>query len=87
MFCRWSGELLKPSFVSEVELPDKLVAKSLPELKNKLGGVIVLVMAVHFVEVIFEEVITGLEKVWHAIAISLVMIVLVAFSYFGASQE
>jgi hypothetical protein len=38
------------------------------------------------VEVIFDEGITGLEKVWQAIAISLVAIVLIAFSYFGASQ-
>ena len=62
-------------FVSEVELPAKLVARSLPELKSKLSSVIVLVMAVHFVEVMFEERITGLEKLWHAIAISLVAIV------------
>ncbi len=74
-------------FVSEVELPSKLVARSVPELKSKLSGVIVLVMAIHFVEVMFEEGITGLEKVWQAIATSLVAIVLIAFSYFGASHE
>jgi uncharacterized membrane protein YqhA len=74
-------------FVSEVELPSKLVARSVPELKSKLSSLIVLVMAVHFVEVIFEEGITGLEKVWQAIAISLVGIVLIAFSYFGAAHE
>ena len=73
-------------FVSKVELSSKLVARSLSELKIKLSNVIVLVMAVHFVEVIFDEGITGLEKVWQAIAISLVSIVLIAFSYFGASQ-
>ena len=73
-------------FVSEVELPSKLVARSVPELKSKLSSLIILVMAVHFVEVIFEEGITGLEKVWQAIAISLVGIVLIAFSYFGASH-
>ncbi|MHC1740120.1 MAG: YqhA family protein [Anaerolineaceae bacterium] len=74
-------------FVSKVGLSSKLVARSLSELKIKLSNVIVLVMAVHFVEVIFEEEITGLEKVWQAIAISLVSIVLIAFSYFGASHE
>jgi hypothetical protein len=46
----------------------------------------VLVMAVHFVDVIFDEGITGLEKVWQAIAISLVSIVLIAFNYLGASH-
>ena len=73
-------------FVSKVDLSSQLVARSLSELKIKLSNVIVLVMAVHFVEVIFDEGITGLEKVWQAIAISLVAIVLIAFSYFGASQ-
>jgi uncharacterized membrane protein YqhA len=74
-------------FVSDVELPSKLVARSLPELKSKLSSVIVLVMAIHFVEVMFEEGLTGLEKLWIAIGISLVAIVLIAFSYFGVSHE
>jgi uncharacterized membrane protein YqhA len=74
-------------FVADVELPSKLVARSLIELKSKLSSVIVLVMAIHFVEVMFEEGITGLEKLWQAIAISLVAFVLIVFSYFGASHE
>jgi len=73
-------------FVSKVELSSKLVARSLSELKSKLSSVIVLVMAVHFVEVIFDERITGLEKVRQAIAISLVAIVLIALNYFGATH-
>jgi hypothetical protein len=44
-------------------------------------------MAVHFVEVMFEQGVTGLEKLWQAIGISLVSIVLIAFSYFGVSHE
>ena len=74
-------------FVSNVDLPSKLVASSLPELKSKLSSVIVLVMAVHFVEVMFEEGISGLEKLWQAIGISIVAIVLIAFSYFGVPHE
>jgi uncharacterized membrane protein YqhA len=74
-------------FVSNVELPSKLVAQSLTELKSKLSSVIVLVMAIHFVEVMFEDGITGIEKLWQAIAIFLVSIALIAFGYFGASQE
>lgn len=73
-------------FVSKLELPSTLVARSLSELKSKLSSVIVLVMAVHFVEVIFDEGIPGLEKVWLAVAISLVAMVLIAFNYFGASH-
>jgi len=73
-------------FVSDVELPSKLVARSLPELKSKLSSVIVLVMAIHFVEVMFEEGLTGLEKLWQAIGISIVSLVLIAFSYFGVPK-
>jgi uncharacterized membrane protein YqhA len=73
-------------FIAKAELSSKLFTRSLSELKIKLSNVIVLVMAVHFVEVIFDEGITGLEKVWQAIAISLVAMVLIAFSYFGASH-
>jgi hypothetical protein len=43
-------------------------------------------MAVHFVEILFEDGISGLEKVWYAIATALVSGVLIAFSYFGASN-
>ena len=73
-------------FVGKVELSSKLVARSLSELKSKLSSVIVLVMAVHFVEVIFDEGVSGLEKVWQAIAITLVAMVLIAFNYFGAAH-
>ena len=73
-------------FVNDVELPSKLVANSLPELKSKLSSVIVLVLAVHFVEVIFEDGISGLEKLWEALGISLVALALIAFSYFGVPQ-
>lgn len=74
-------------FVNDVELPTKLVARSLPELKSKLSSVIVLVMAVHFVEVMFEEGLTALEKLWLAMGISLVAIVLIAFSYFSVTHK
>jgi uncharacterized membrane protein YqhA len=73
-------------FVGKLELPSNLVARSLSELKSKLSSVIVLVMAVHFVEVIFDNGIAGLEKVWQAIAITLVAMVLIAFNHFGTSQ-
>jgi uncharacterized membrane protein YqhA len=74
-------------FVSKEEISSKLVTRSLSELKIKLSNLIVLVITVHFVEVLFDEGITGLEKVWQAIAIFLVAIVLIAFSYFGTSHE
>lgn len=74
-------------FVSKVELPSTLVAKSLAGLKSKLSSMIVLVLAVHSVEVIFDDGIPGMEKVWQILAISLISIVLIAFSYFSAPHE
>jgi uncharacterized membrane protein YqhA len=73
-------------FISDIKLPTSLVARNITELKGKLSSVIVLVMAVHFVEVLFEDGISGLEKVWYAIATALVTGVLIAFSYLGFSQ-
>jgi len=73
-------------FVSDVELPASLVARNLTELKGKLSSVIVLVMAVYFAEILFEDGISGLEKVWYAIATALVTGVLITFSYLGASR-
>lgn len=74
-------------FVGKVEIPSNLVARSLTELKSKLSSVIVLVLAVHTVEVVFDEAMTGLEMVWQVAAMSLIAIVLIAFSYFGTSHE
>jgi uncharacterized membrane protein YqhA len=74
-------------FVSDVELPSRLVANSLSELKSKLSSVIVLVMAIHFVEVMFEDTMTGIEKFWQASAIFLISVALIAFSYFGGSRD
>jgi len=45
------------------------------------------VLAVHAVEVIFDEGITGLEMVWQVVAMSLIAIVLIAFNFFGTSHE
>jgi uncharacterized membrane protein YqhA len=66
---------------TKMEMTSKLFSISLSELKVKLSNLIVLVMAVHFVEVIFDEGITGLEKLWQAIAIFLIAIVLILFGY------
>jgi uncharacterized membrane protein YqhA len=73
-------------FISDVELSTSLVARNIADLKGKLSNVIVLVMAVHFVEILFEDGISGIEKVWSAIATTLVTGVLIAFSFLGATH-
>ncbi|GAB4501958.1 MAG: hypothetical protein Fur0035_15030 [Anaerolineales bacterium] len=74
-------------FVGEVDLPSQLVAKNLTELKSKLSSIIVLVLAVHAVEIIFEQGVSGLEMIWQVGAMALIAAVLIAFSYFGSAHE
>jgi uncharacterized membrane protein YqhA len=70
-------------FLGDPGLPSRLVARNLPELKSKLSGIIVLVMAVRFAESLFEGALQPMELVWVALATALVAGVLIAFSYFG----
>lgn len=74
-------------FIGNVDLPSRLIAGSLSELKSKLSSVIILVMAVHFVDIMFDENIIGLQMLWQAIAISLVMLVLIVFAYLNNSHD
>lgn len=74
-------------FVGDVELPSRMVARNLPELKSKLSGVIVLVMAVRFAESLFEGAVAPLQLLWLALATAVVAAALIAFSYFGYKDE
>lgn len=69
-------------FIADLGLPDWMLAHNLYELKVKLSSVIVLVMAIKFLEKLVEE--KDLQALlYNAIAISVVAAVLIAFSYFG----
>jgi uncharacterized membrane protein YqhA len=74
-------------FVSDLALPDWMVVHNLHELKVKLSSVIVLVMAVRFVEHLFEEHAAPLDAVYYAIATALVAAALIAFGYFTEKAE
>ena len=69
-------------FIAEVNVPDWMIAHNLHELKAKLSSMIVLVLAVKFLEEVFigkdayDLMLTG-------IAIAVISAVLIAFSYFG----
>lgn len=69
-------------FIAELNVPDWMIAHNLHELKSKLSSMIVLVLAVKFLEEVFlgrnayDLMLTG-------IAIAVVAAVLIAFSYFG----
>jgi uncharacterized membrane protein YqhA len=74
-------------FIGDVDLPDRLVARNLPELKSKLSGIIVLVIAVHFVEFLFDKNVAPIDLFWVAAATTLVSAALIAFDYISHSKE
>ena len=69
-------------FVGNLSLPDWMLAHNLHELKTKLSSVIVLVMAVKFLEYLVEWK-NATDLLFFAIAVSVVAATLIAFSYFG----
>lgn len=74
-------------FIEDTNLPDRLVTRSFLGLKTKLSGVIVLVIAVRFVEFFFSEEINAEQIALLALAASLAGGMLIAFGYFGAKSE
>jgi len=69
-------------FIAELELPDWMLAHNLNDLKAKLSSMIVLVMAVKFLEKLLEvEDASSLLQI--GIATALMSAVLIAFGYFG----
>ncbi len=74
-------------FLGDPDLPGQLVARNLPELKSKLSGIIVLVIAVHFIEILFEDAFQPQEIFWLAAATALVSAALIAFDYISHSKE
>lgn len=69
-------------FIKDIELPQWLVIRNLYDLKVKLGSIIILVMAVTFLKHLVEWK-DPQGTLFYAIAISLVSVALIAFSYFG----
>ena len=69
-------------FIGEINVPEWMLAHNLYELKGKLSSMIVLVMAVKFLEM-FMEAEDANELLLRAVAVTLVSAVLIAFGYFG----
>ena len=69
-------------FIAEVNVPDWMIAHNLHELKAKLSSMIVLVLAVKFLEEVFlaED---AYDLMLTGIAIAVISGVLIAFGYFG----
>lgn len=69
-------------FIDKLDLPEWMLAHNLNDLKAKLSSMIVLVMAVKFLEKLLEvEDASNLLQI--GIATALMSAVLIAFGYFG----
>lgn len=72
-------------FINKLALPDWMLAQNLHELKDKLGGVIILVMAVKFLEHLVEWK-NSYDSLLFAIAVAVVSAALIALSHFGGKH-
>lgn len=73
-------------FIGDLNLPDSLVARDFNQLKAKLSNVVILVMAVTFLEHLVDWK-NGLETMYFGIAVALVSAALIAFSYLGTKSS
>lgn len=69
-------------FIGKLDLPEWMLAHDLYELKSKLSSMIVLVMAVKYLQKLIE-IKDGMELLQRGIAVAAVSAVLIAFGYFG----
>ena len=69
-------------FIGELNVPEWMLAHDLYELKTKLSSMIVLVMAVKFLQKLIE-VKDANELLLRGLATAVVSAVLIAFGYFG----
>jgi uncharacterized membrane protein YqhA len=72
-------------FIAELNVPDWMVAHNLHDLKARLSSMIVLVMAVKFVEKMAETK-DAQSLLLTGIAVTVVAAALIAFSYMGAKD-
>jgi uncharacterized membrane protein YqhA len=72
-------------FIGEVALPEWMLAHNLHELKTKLSSMVVLVMAVKFLEKLVETK-DAVDLLYRGIATALISAVLIAFGYFGTKD-
>ena len=72
-------------FIGDLDLPEWMVAHNLHDLKARLSSLAILVMAIKFVERVFEGL-ASLQTLYLGLGIAAVSAVLIAFSYFGSKD-
>ena len=70
--------------IGELDIAENLVANSLPELKTKLSSVMVLVIAIRFIEILFDEKLDPQSLLITGGAVTLVGSMLIAFIALGS---
>ena len=69
-------------FISELKLPEWIQIHNLHDLEARLGGILILVMSVKFLEKLAEWK-NASETLFFALAIAVVAAILIAFNVFG----
>jgi uncharacterized membrane protein YqhA len=69
-------------FIGDLDMPEWMVAHNLHDLKTKLSSLIIMVMAVKFVEKLVDVKDYG-NVLNFGVAVTLVSAALIAFGYFG----
>ncbi|MEI7844239.1 MAG: YqhA family protein [Chloroflexota bacterium] len=69
-------------FIADIDVPEWMVSHDLYELKTKLSSMIILVMAVKFIEKMVD-VKNYMELLQYGTSIALVSGILIAFGFFG----
>ena len=72
-------------FIGELSVPGFLKVTNLHQLKGRLAGVVILVMAIKFVEKLSEWK-NPLDTLWFALGIAVVSAVLIAFTAFDSEH-
>ena len=72
-------------FIGDLDLPEWMLAHNLHDLKARLSSLAILVLAMKFVEKVFEGL-ASLQTLYLGLAIAVVSAVLIAFSYFGSKD-
>jgi uncharacterized membrane protein YqhA len=72
-------------FINKLALPDWMLVNNLHELKAKLGGVIILVMVIKFLEHLVEWK-DSYDSLLFAIAVTVVSAALIALGHFGGKD-
>ena len=72
-------------FIGDINTPEWMTAHSLNDLKVKLSSMMILVMAIKFLEVLMKGG-NAQDLFWMGMAVALVSGVLIAFGYFGRKE-